>query len=199
MAFSRFIAAGMCSTVLATLFGSQALADSITIQSTPRVIEQRSVIVPAPTVIEERQVVAPIVEERQVVVPQAPIVEEHVVVPGDTVTRRTTLIESTGPKSSVSSESVVKETNPLPAFHRRLQLMKEQVSEGLSKGLVSTASASSLQSRIDSLMTEADRVLANGTPKDLNDQLETRLNTLNIDIADSMKHSEQLGSGSQMQ
>ncbi|MBX9671644.1 MAG: hypothetical protein K2X93_28905 [Candidatus Obscuribacterales bacterium] len=62
MAFNRYMAAGMCSTVLAALFGSQVLADSITIQSTPRVIEERSVFVPAPTIIEERQVVAPILE-----------------------------------------------------------------------------------------------------------------------------------------
>ena len=213
MQFSKLGGATALGATLSVLLGTAAVADSIYVGS-PAVFEQQ-VVTPSTTVVEERSVLVPqqtstVVEERsvvypteQVVIPSSPAyVERQVFVPSEpeTIMKRTMTVGTRKPAvSSTTTTDINMQSAPAPTFARRIELMKEQVDLGLSKGLMSASAANSFRSRLNSLDSEATTVSLAGTPKSLSDSLEQKLTGLNIEIADSMNIEKQLGSGSQMQ
>jgi hypothetical protein len=210
MHFKTINGATALSAVLAACLGSVALADTIYVQA-PRAVESQLVVPsqvviprqtttvvekqillpqPAPTVVEERSVIStPTLVEQQVVVPSEP----------DMVMKRSLTFGTRKPAVTTQSSEVTLQSGPAPVFHRRIQNMKEQVELGLSKGYLSASSANAFTSRLGDLTSEADSVLAEGTPKDLSDRLEKRLTGINIEISNAMSSENQIGSGSQMQ
>jgi len=213
MQLSKISGATMFGAGLAILIGTAATADTIYVGS-PGVVEKRVVVpgrvlVPDSTTVIEKHVVVPqpaptIVEERSVIVPQVAtptIVEERVVVPAEpeTIMKRSVTIGTRKPAVTTESTEVSLQTGPAPVFHKRIQNMKEQVDLGVTRGLMTSSAADSFKARLDGLRADADSVVAAGTPKDLSDQLERRLNGINIEISDSMSPSTQIGSGTQLQ
>lgn len=212
MEFSKLGNATALGAALTVLLGTAALADSIYVSS-PAVIEQQ-VVTPSTTVVEERSVLVPqpsstTVVERSVLYPTEPVVipssptvvERQVIVPSEpeTIMRRTMTVGTRKPAVSSTTTDISLQSAPAPTFARRIELMKEQVDLGLSKGLMSASAADSFRARLNSLDAEAASVSLAGTPKPLSDSLEQKLTGLNIEIADSMNPEKQLGSGSQMQ
>lgn len=213
MQFSKLGGATALGAAFSMLLGTAALADSIYIGS-PSVIEQQ-VVLPSTTVVEERSVLVPqptstVIEERsvsypteQVVIPSTPAyVERQVFVPSEpeTIMKRTMTVGTRKPAvSSTTSTDISLQSGPAATFARRIELMKEQVNLGLSKGLMSASAADSFRTRLNSLDSESVTVSLAGTPKSLSDSLEQKLTGLNIEIADSMNPEKQLGSGTQMQ
>ena len=212
MQFNRISDATALGAALAIMLGTAALADTIYVESPAVVNEQLvvpgSVLVPATTsttVVEKRVVTQPaptVVEERSVLVPQVSmpaVVEQQILIPAEptTIMKRTVTVGTTTPTVTTQSTDISLETGPTPVFHKRIQLMREQIDLGLSKGLMSSERGSSFKQRLDSLTSEADSVVAEGTPKDLSDRLERRLNGINIEISNSM--NTQLGSTTQTQ
>ena len=212
MQISKLTNAAALGVTLATLLGTAATADSIYVSS-PAVIEQQ-VVTPRTTVIEERTVSIPqpastIVEERSVIVPSAPVVipstqtfvGQPVVVQSEpeTIMKRTMTVGTRKPANYTKSVDLSLQSGPAPTFSRRIELMKEQVDLGLSKGLMQASAADSFKTRLNSLTSEANTVSAVGTPKPLSDSLEQKLTGLNIEISDAMNVEKQYGSQSQIQ
>jgi hypothetical protein len=213
MQISRLTNAAALGVTLATLLGTAAKADSIYVSS-PVVIEQQ-LVTPRTTVVEERTISIPqpastIVEQRSVIVPSTPVVipstqtfvvGQPVLVQSEpeTIMKRTMTIGTRKPANSTKSVDISLQSGPAPTFGRRIELMKEQVDLGLSKGLMQSSAADSFKTRLNSLTYEANTVSAVGTPKTLSDSLEQKLTGLNIEISDAMNVEKQLDSQSQIQ
>ena len=199
MQISKLTDAAALGVTLATLLGTAATADSIYVSS-PAVIEQQ-VVVPSTTVVEERSVSIPqstqtIVEERSVVVPSTPVVipstqtfvGQPVVVQSEpeTIMKRTMTIGTRKPANCTKAVDISLQSGPAPTFSRRIELMKEQVDLGLSKGLMQASTADSFKARLNSLCSDANAISSVGTPKPLSDSMEQKLTGLNIEISDAM-------------
>jgi hypothetical protein len=204
MRFNLLSHATMLGTALTTLLGSAASADSIYVGS-PSVLEQqvveRQVVTPthvviptetSSTVVEKRVVVPPaastVIEERSVVSTPA-VVERRVVAPAepDILMKRSVTFGTTKPLVKTTTGATTLESCAAPLFHTRIQNMKDQVNLGLSRGYMSATDASSFGARLEDLKSEADSVVAEGTPKYLSDKLEKRLTGINIEISNAMK------------
>lgn len=203
MRSNRISEATVLGAALATLLGTAAFADSIYVGS-PAVVEQqvveRQVVTPAQVVVPtdttttvvEKRVVAPtvaptVVEQRSVV--STPAVVDQVIVPAqpDVLMKRSVTFGTTAPAIKTTTSAATLESCAAPVFHTRIQNMKDQVNLGLSKGLLSAENASAFGTRLEDLKSEADSVVAEGTPKNLSDKLEKKLTGINIEISNAME------------
>jgi len=105
--------------------------------------------------------------------------------------RRSLTVGTRKPAVSSSTTDISLQTGPAAAFWKRIENMKDQVNLGVSKGMMSSANASSFTSRLDSLSSESKTVFAAGTPKSMSDALEQKLTGINIEISDSMNPEKQ--------
>lgn len=220
MQFNRISNATILGAVLTTLLGTAAFADSIYVESpvsvdrqimvpsvavpqTSSTVVEKRIVTPATPTVVEKQVVIPtsptVVEQRSVV--STPAVVDQIVVPSqpETIMKRSVTIGTREKPNSVQSTQVTTQTAPAPVFQKRIQNMKEQVDLGVSKGYLSRSNAESFRMRLDSLNSEADSVVAEGTPKDLSDRLEKRLTGINIEISNAMNPESRVGSDTQIQ
>ncbi|MBX3077579.1 hypothetical protein KF728_00865 [Candidatus Obscuribacterales bacterium] len=203
MRSNKLSQATVLGAALTTLLGTAAFADSIYVGS-PAVVEQqvveRQVVTPAQvviptetssTVVEKRVIVPPatstVVEEQSVVSTPA-VVEQRVVAPAepDILMKRSVTFGTTKPLVKTTTSAATLESCAAPVFHTRIQNMKDQVNLGLSKGYMSASDASAFGARLEDLKSEADSVVAEGTPKYLSDRLEKRLTGINIEISNAM-------------
>lgn len=175
------------------MFTLPARADTVFIE-TPAIISEPMIEIapqaiirtPSTTVIKEESIVLP-----QTVSPPVYVTPSSQVVKEETTT--TTVKKTALPSSEVVSSEVDITLGPKPAFQKRLNLMKEQVNLGLSRGWLTSGQASSFHSRLDSLLVYADAVDLAVTARNMPDSIEAQANTLNIEITNAMK--SELGSG----
>ncbi|HEY9792934.1 MAG TPA: hypothetical protein V6D22_21210 [Candidatus Obscuribacterales bacterium] len=90
-------------------------------------------------------------------------------------------------KSITQSVLVPTTTGPMSNFLHRLDMIRDQISLGLQKGMLSADAAASLSDRTTNLTALADGMLAKGMITDsANDTLEAQINLLNQDVAGAM-------------
>lgn len=196
MRSNKLSQATVLGAALTTLLGTAAFADSIYVGS-PAVVEQqvveRQVVTPAQVVI-PTETSSTVVEKRVIVPPAtstvvAPaVVEQRVVAPAepDVLMKRSVTFGTTKPLVKTTTSAATLESCAAPVFHTRIQNMKDQINLGLSKGYMSASDASAFAARLEDLKSEADSVVAEGTPKYLSDKLEKRLTGINIEISNAM-------------
>lgn len=119
-----------------------------------------------------------------VLVPSSVTTTEQVVRPD----QGSILIESTAPASSSSSVTTYTDI-PLSGkenFARRLQLMKEQLDSGISKGWINSVDASSLNDQYSNLSAQLNTITNQGMLDQLSNSIERGLNQFNIDLSHRM-------------
>lgn len=178
-------------TIAVLSFGQSALADHETIV----VPAPTGVVVPVDTTITAPAVVAPteVVLPATVVTPADPTV----VVTPEVKETKTTVIKLSEPTATTTTTSIVTaKPAGIPNFRVRLNLMNEQIREGLAKGLLSQAQADSLMAEHARIASMEQTVHLPSFDQSKSDMVERSLNALNIAIHRSMEgRSYVAGSG----
>ena len=102
------------------------------------------------------------------------------------VTTRETVIETTRSAPSTSTEIITDPPVVRVDYQRRLDLLKEQMDNAISKGWVSTIDSSILQNDFAGLVSSLTVARAHDFPTDEAQSLEKQFNSFNIELSDKM-------------
>ncbi len=221
MQLKAIAGAVVVASALQPLLGLSAGAETMIVRKEPVLIEQTAPLpatenimisqpgmiwqpgvamnVPSKRVVLSRSVVVnPAVSTQSVLLgqpvlqPATQILSQPTVITQPATVTKSQMIMTSTPKASIGQSSDISlSTGPIPVFHKRLALMKEQVDKAQANGWISQAQADGFRGRIDVLTREADAKLLSSAGKDQLDQLEREVNALNIDLSNSMQNQIQ--------
>jgi hypothetical protein len=109
-----------------------------------------------------------------------------VIAPND-LTRPQTIIETTRTTTSSTRPLMISEKPVIRLdYQHRLDLMKEQMDNAISRGWLSPLDTAVLQSRYNELVSGLTLARAHSFPSDEEQALERQFNSFNIDLSDRM-------------
>lgn len=162
-------------------YGQSALADETIVVPAPA-----GVVVPVETTITAPAVLAPteVVMPATVVVPPEPAA----VLTPEVKETKTTVIKLSEPTATTTTTSILTaKPAGIPNFRVRLNLMEEQIKEGLAKGFLTQAQADSLLAEHARIAGMEQSVHLPNFEQSKSDMVERSLNALNIAIHRSME------------
>ncbi len=105
----------------------------------------------------------------------------------DALSRSETIIQSSRSSTPTTETTVISEKLAgKPDYQHRLDLLKEQMDNALSKGWLSSADSSFLQNRFSDLASSLTLVREHGFPSEEAQALEKQFTSFNIELSDKM-------------